>query len=97
MSKRLANKKSSAKRPTRERYVKNKATRKDAQLAEFARADLGKVIQESGGVVVRPQQPTSILLPGALVERLRARAEGLGIGYQTLLKMIVTKHIDDDL
>lgn len=46
---------------------------------------------------MRAARPTSILLPNALIAKLKAKAAKLGMVYQTLLKAIVTKHIDDDL
>ena len=70
---------------------------KDAQVAAFHKQDLGAAIARSGAAVVVRSHPTSILLPEALIAKLKARAAKLGIGYQTLLKAIVTKHIDDDL
>ena len=78
--------------------IKNASARRDATLRELATKDLGDDPRASGAAVaVQPQRPTSILLSPSLIARLRARAARLGIGYQTLLKMIVTKHLDDDL
>ena len=80
------------------RFVKSKAKRRDATLEEFEKRDLGDDIAASGAAqAVHPQRPTSILLPPEMIAKLKARASRLGIGYQTLLKMIVAKHIDDEL
>ena len=38
--------------------------------------------------------PTSILLKKELIEKLRAKAAKRGIGYQTMLKIIVFEHVD---
>ena len=39
--------------------------------------------------------PTSILLDPELVARLKEKARRRGLGYQTLLKLIVREHLDD--
>jgi hypothetical protein len=72
-------------------------TRRDQQLAEFERRDLGDDIRASrSGVVLRgPSRPTSILLGPALIEKLRQKGAKRGLGYQTMLKMIVTEHVDE--
>lgn len=88
MSKRLGTKQAKA--------MKNAGARGDATLEEFEVADLGESVSATAAVV-RPQVMTSIRLDTRLVEKLKKRASGLGIGYQTLLKMIVTKHADDEL
>jgi predicted DNA binding CopG/RHH family protein len=77
-----------------------KATRRtgrDQQLAEFERRDLGDDIRVSGSAVVLrgPSRPTSILLAPALVEKLREKGAKRGLGYQTMLKMIVAEHVDE--
>jgi predicted DNA binding CopG/RHH family protein len=72
-------------------------TRTDAQIAEFERRDLGDDIRRSGAVRllrVRPK-PTSILLDRALVNELRKKAAKRGLGYQTMLKMIVREHLHE--
>ncbi len=83
------------KRSARSRTMKNAASRGDSTLKEFETKDLGGDL--AAATVVRPQVMTSIRLDTRLVEKLKQRAAGLGIGYQTLLKMIVTKHADDEL
>lgn len=70
----------------------------DPVLHEFATKDLGRDIAR-GGVGVRlrrtPQIPTSILLDPALIDKLKAKGGKRGIGYQTMLKIIVHEHVDE--
>ena len=77
----------------------SKSIRKDAQTSEFEKRDLGRDIARSGSaVVVRPrtrQTPTSILLYPAIIDKLKQKAGKRGIGYQTMLKIIVHEHVDD--
>lgn len=40
---------------------------------------------------------TSIRISPALVQRLRKRADTLGIGYQTLLKMLLERYAESDV
>jgi hypothetical protein len=71
---------------------------RDRQLDAFERRDLGRDILASGGPVqvIRPKSlPTSVLLPRDLVEKLRAKGKKRGLGYQTMLKMIVLEHVDE--
>ncbi len=42
--------------------MKNASSRRDDQLREFERRDLGAVVVSAEPVLVRPQRPTSILL-----------------------------------
>ena len=87
-----------AKRSSTKRYMKSAVSKTDGTLKEFERRDLGGDIEGAGSaIVVRPQVITSIRLDPALIKRLRQRAARLGVGYQTLLKMIVTRHAEDDL
>ena len=87
-----------AKRSSTKRYLKSAVAKTEATLKEFERRDLGGDIEGAGSaIVVRPQVMTSIRLDPALIKRLRQRAARLGVGYQTLLKMIVTRHAEDDL
>ncbi len=75
-----------------------KRARKDEQIAEFERKDLGEDIVASG---LKPRRvepksrPTSILLPTELVEKLREKAAKRHIGYQTMLKIIVSEHLEE--
>lgn len=84
-------KRSSAAKTTR---VRSKG---DAQLSEFERRDLGEDIRRSGAAkVVRARsKPTSILLEDDLMAELRKKAAKRGLGYQTMLKMIVREHLDE--
>lgn len=71
---------------------------KDQQLEEFEARDLGADIHASGVIplVVRPKgQPTSILLESDLVEQLRVKGRKRGLGYQTMLKLIVREHLHE--
>ena len=72
-------------------------TRKDAELVEFDRRDLGDDIRASRTrrVLTRPLQPTSILLDRDLVEKLRKKGAKRGLGYQTMLKVILREHVDE--
>ena len=77
----------------------SRITRKDRQLKEFEGRDLGENFKRGkSAVVIRSkirQMPTSILLDSAIVEKLKAKAGGRGIGYQTMLKIIVHEHVDE--
>jgi len=49
-------------------------------------------------LVIRPKPrslPTSILLDSSLIGKLKEKAEDRGIGYQTMLKIILHEHVDD--
>lgn len=73
-------------------------TKRDAQLQEFNTRDLGDDIRDSGaGKVLRrgTNKPTSIVLDEQLVQRLRKAGAKRGLGYQTMLKVIVREHIDE--
>jgi predicted DNA binding CopG/RHH family protein len=71
-------------------------TRVDAQLKEFERRDLGEDVRRSGsGKMVRRSRTTSITLDHSLIEKLRAKGVKRGLGYQTMLKMIVMEHLDE--
>lgn len=68
----------------------------DRQLTEFKKKDLGHDIRESRSamLVTTRSRPTSILLPEPLIEKLRKKAGKRGIGYQTMLKIILTEQVD---
>lgn len=84
------------KRQARSGQMKNRSTRGDATLREFAKKDLGADIKAAGtAVAVRPQRPTSILIGDDLIAKLKEKAAKRGIPYQTMMKMIVREHIDD--
>jgi len=69
----------------------------DAQLAEFEGRDLGDDIRRARTTrLLRVRsKPTSILLDQDLVTELRKKAARRGLGYQTMLKMIVREHLDE--
>jgi uncharacterized protein (DUF4415 family) len=85
----------------RKQSVRNGKTRisktRDAQVTEFEQRDLGADIRAAGTVrVLRARtKPTSILLDEDLVKQLRTKAEKRGVGYQTMLKIIVREHLDE--
>ena len=72
---------------------------KDTQVKEFETRDLGHDIAGSkAAVIVRPrtrQMPTSIFLAPAIIEKLKSKGEKRGIGYQTMLKIIIHEHVDE--
>ncbi len=70
----------------------------DAQIEEFDKRDLGSDIRASGvrPVLIRPKStPTSIVLGPDLIKRLREKGAKRGLGYQTMLKVIVREHLED--
>lgn len=75
--------------------AKRATVKRDLQIEEFERRDLGKDLEASGmGLVIRPRsRPTSILLDENLVEQLRLKGAKRGLGYQTMLKVIVREHL----
>ncbi len=77
----------------------SKIIHKDKQLEEFEKRDLGEDLKRGkSAVVLRPkirQMPTSIMLDPVLIEKLKAKAGGRGIGYQTMLKIIIHEHVDE--
>ncbi len=79
--------------------MKTRRQKHDKQIDEFERRDLGKDIERSrSAVVVHPKNrslPTSILLDPALIAKLKKKAGNRGIGYQTMLKIILHEHVDD--
>ena len=78
--------------------LRKKTERKhvDAQVQEFERCDLGEDIARSGaGKMLRRSRTTSITLDHGLIEKLRAKGAKRGLGYQTMLKVIVTEHLDE--
>jgi|GEM_PF-1645956 len=73
---------------------KGRRSADDRQLAEFERRDLGIDIPATARVL-RKSRPTSIVLEPDLVDRLRAAGAKRGLGYQTMLKVIVREHVDE--
>ena len=74
----------------------HRATR-DVQVAEFQRRDVGSDIRAAGvaRVLRRKSKPTSIMLDEDLVAKLRDKGTRRGLGYQTMLKLIVREHVDE--
>lgn len=68
---------------------------RDSQLTEFKKRDLGRDVRKSKSamLVTTRSRPTSILLPETLVSELRKKADKRGIGYQTMLKIILTEQV----
>ncbi len=67
-------------------------------LMEFEKKDLGESLERfhAAGRWVKPKtRPTSIALPQETIQILREKAARKGIGYQTLLKMIVQEHLGE--
>jgi len=76
--------------------VRKNAAKRDPQLEEFQTRDLGDDIRAAGGLrPIRKNLPTSIVLEADLIEKLRKKAAKRGLGYQTMLKVIVREHVDE--
>jgi len=76
--------------------VQRKAGKRDLQVEEFEKRDLGEDIRSAGGLrPIRKTLPTSIVLEQDLIDKLRKKAAKRGLGYQTMLKVIVREHLDD--
>lgn len=79
--------------------MKTRRLKRDEQVHEFEKRDLGRNIERSrSAVVIRPKKhslPTSILLDSSLIGKLKEKAEGRGIGYHTMLKIILHEYVDD--
>jgi predicted DNA binding CopG/RHH family protein len=67
----------------------------DAQLEEFQTRDLGTSMRASGAgqMINRKTKPTSLLLEPDLINDLRIKGAKRGLGYQTMLKMIVRENL----
>ncbi len=78
---------------------KRRTPKKDLILEEFETKDLGEdMFRSNSSVIIRPKNrimATSILLPPDLIEKLRIKGARRGIGYQTMLKIIVHEHVDE--
>jgi predicted DNA binding CopG/RHH family protein len=78
------------------KVVRKKADRRDLQVEEFEKKDLGNDIRAGGALrPVRKNLPTSIVLEPDLIDKLRKKAAKRGLGYQTMLKVIVREHVDE--
>jgi predicted DNA binding CopG/RHH family protein len=73
-----------------------RTTKRDLQVEDFDKRDLGDDIRAAGSArVIRKTLPTSIVLEPDLIEKLRKKAAKRGLGYQTMLKVIVREHVDE--
>jgi predicted DNA binding CopG/RHH family protein len=76
--------------------ARKKAGSRDLQVEEFEKRDLGEDIQAAGRLrPIRKTLPTSIVLEQDLIDKLRNKAAKRGLGYQTMLKVIVREHVDE--
>jgi len=76
--------------------VQRKDGTRDRQVEEFEDRDLGEDIRAAGGLrPIRKTLPTSIVLEKDLIDKLRKKAAKRGLGYQTMLKVIVSEHVDE--
>lgn len=68
---------------------------KDKQLSEFEQKDLGSDVRKNKSAIsVTPKsRTTSIVLPETLISELKGKATKRGIGYQTMLKIILTEQL----
>jgi uncharacterized protein (DUF4415 family) len=83
-------------RRRRSKAVQRKASNRDLQVEEFDKRDLGADIRAAGGLrPIRKTLPTSIVLEQDLIDKLRKKAAKRGLGYQTMLKVIVREHVDE--
>ena len=72
--------------------------RDDQALQEFEQRDLGDDLRKSsaGKVIYPPRaRPTSLYLEQDLIDKLRVKGSKRGLGYQTMLKMIVREHLHE--
>ena len=84
------------KRSGSSKVARKKANRRDLQVEEFEKRDLGEDIRAAGGLrPIRKTLPTSIVLEQDLIDKLRKKAAKRGLGYQTMLKVIVREHVDE--
>lgn len=77
---------------------KKSKTSTSKNLEEFEKKDLGETLKtfKSAGRWIKPKtKPTSIALPEETIQILREKASRKGIGYQTLLKIIVQEHLNE--
>jgi len=76
--------------------VRRKAGKRDLQVEEFEKRDLGDDIRAAGGLrAIRKTLPTSIVLEQDLVDKLREKGAKRGLGYQTMLKLIAREQVDE--
>ena len=64
----------------------------DLQVQEFEQRDLGKDIKKLA--MIKPRKiATSIVLDPVMIARLQNKARRRGIGYQTMMKIIVAENL----
>jgi predicted DNA binding CopG/RHH family protein len=64
----------------------------------YDNTDLGETPWDEGGEIQRPElEQISLRLPKEDLEFLKRRAAKLGVGYTTLLRMIVREHVRSSL
>jgi predicted DNA binding CopG/RHH family protein len=85
------------KKQSRETPRRRRVETRDRQVEEFERRDLGDDIRGAGvaKMLRRSTKPTSILLEPDLIETLRRKGAKRGLGYQTMLKLVVREHLDE--
>jgi predicted DNA binding CopG/RHH family protein len=80
-------------------FMKKQSKKTDEQVNEFHKKDLGNDIGKSRSATVikskTRQMPTSIMLDKSLIAKLKEKAQQRGIGYQTMLKIILHEHVDE--
>lgn len=72
--------------------------KKSKKTGKFETTDLGETLKRHKdiGRWVKPRtRPTSVALSEQTVQTLREKAARKGIGYQTLLKIIVQEHLNE--
>ena len=78
--------------------MKTRRHKRDDQIHEFEKRDLGGDIKRSrSAVVIRPKMrslPTSILLDSSLIGKLKEKAEDRGNGYQAMPKIILHERVE---
>lgn len=68
----------------------------DRMIKEFEESDLGPDLKGVKGTLIGPKKrvPTSILLESDIVRKLKAKGIKRGIGYLTMMKIIVHENVD---
>ncbi|MBI4423836.1 MAG: hypothetical protein HY554_08920 [Elusimicrobia bacterium] len=68
----------------------------DRMINEFEARDLGPDLRHLKGTVIAAKKriPTSVLLETDVVRKLKAKASKRGIGYLTMMKIIVHENVD---
>jgi hypothetical protein len=68
----------------------------DRMIREFEEKDLGPDLRHVKGTVIAAKKrvPTSILLEADVVRKLKAKGVKRGIGYLTMMKIIVHENVD---